>query len=445
MRDRNDTRRWLLVAVAWACFSAGGCATAFGAGFALMEQSARDLGTAYAGGAAAAEDAATIFFNPAGLARLPGAQVVGAAHGIFPEARFDNEGSRHLSGAPLTGGDGGNAGQPMPLSALYYKKQVSDRLHLGLGLFSPFGLVTEYDRSWVGRYHAVKSELLTLTINPCLAYRVNDAFSFGIGFDLQYLKAKLANAIDFGTVLSLLGGTGFVPQERDGFVFLKGDSWSAGYNLGALYEFDQGTRIGLAYRSRIEHTVEGGADFSGFPGPNPTGRFVDGQVTAEVTLPDSLSLSIWHNFTEDLAATADFTWTNWSTFDEIRIRFVNPAESDAVTTTSWEDSWRYALGVVYTPGPWSFRTGVAYDETPVPDGAHRTPRIPDSDRIWAAAGVGYAINDALSIDLGYAHIFVKDPVVAKPLDAENRLRGALTGTYQAQVDIVGAQLAWTFR
>ena len=414
------------------------------AGLAIMEQSIKGLGTAFAGGAAAAEDAATIFFNPAGLTRLPRSQVTAGIHLLLPSADFSDHGSTHLTGQRLSGGNGGNAGSPLLIPNLYYSYRMNDRLTVGLGLFSPFGLRTNYDSTWAGRYHAIKSDLFNLNINPAVAYRVTDKLSIGAGLSAQYLKAKLSNAIDFGTIFTALGATGMAPQMNDGFVTFKGDSWSWGYNLGALYEFTSDTRAGIAYRSRIDHTLNGDANFSGVPSPNPTGRFIDSRVKADVTLPDSLSVSIWHNFTKELAAMADITWTNWSTVEELRIRFDNPAESDAVTTVLWEDTYRFSVGAVYMPGAWTFRTGVAFDQSPVTDAARRTPRVPDSDRIWLAAGIGYKISKNVSVNAGYAHLFVDESETRKNATGEDQFRGGLTGSYKSSVDIISSEITWEF-
>jgi long-chain fatty acid transport protein len=417
---------------------------AVAAGLAIMEQSVKGLGTAFAGGAAAADDATTMFFNPAGLTHLSGSQAVAGMHLLFPSAKFRNEGSTHLTGQPLSGGEGGNAGSTMLVPNFYYSHRFNDRLSAGLGIFSPFGLSTTYDSTWAGRYHAVKSELISLNLNPSLAYRVTDKLSFGAGINAQYLKTKLSNAIDFGTIFAALGAVGVAPQGNDGSVTFKADSWSWGYNLGALYEFTDDTRAGVAYRSRIDHTLNGEAHFSGVPSPNPTGRFVDAGIKADVTLPDSLSVSIWHRFSKEWAAMADITWTNWSTIDELRIRFENPTENDAVTTVHWKDTFRYSLGAVYMPGAWAFRAGVAYDESPVPDAAHRTPRIPDNNRIWLATGFGYKINDRISINTGYAHLFVEDSETRKTATGEDQFRGGLSGSYDCSVDVISAEVTWGF-
>ncbi|WP_243369827.1 outer membrane protein transport protein [Geotalea sp. SG265] len=417
---------------------------AAGAGVAITEQSIKGLGTAFAGSAAAAEDASTIFFNPAGLSRLEHSQFVGGINVAVPSAKFRNHGSTLANGQALTGGEGGDAGSAVVIPNLYYSQRINDRLVAGLGVFSPFGLNTTYNADWVGRYHAVRSELTSLNLNPVVACRLNDKLSVAAGFNAQYLKATLSNAIDFGTIFAFAGVAGVTPQSMDGYVTFRADNWSWGYNLGALYELTPGTRVGVAYRSRVRHTLSGSADFDRVPALNPTPRFVDTGITSTVTMPDSVTMGIRHNLSSQMAAVADITWTNWSTIDELRIRFDNPAETDAVTTVHWRDTFRYSIGGIYMPGLWTFRMGAAYDQSPVPDAANATPRVPDSDRIWLAAGLGYKFNKGISVDAGYAHLFFTEGEIKKEAAGENLLRGALAGSYESSVNIFSAAVSWTF-
>jgi long-chain fatty acid transport protein len=429
--------------------------SAMGAGFALIEQSASGLGNAYAGGAASAEDASTVFFNPAGMTRLNGTQFTAAGHLVMPSAKFNNEGSTHVlqgvTGAPLLGGNGGDGGVTKFIPNFYVTKKVGDRLVLGLGVNAPFGLATDYDGTWVGRYHAIESDMLTVNINPSVAYRINEYFSIGAGISAQYIKAKLSNAIDFGTLDALgafkalglsAGALHLTPQGADGLVRLEGDDWGVGYNLGLLFEFTPNTRAGVAYRSRIRYTLKGDAEFTNTPaGLNPYPVFKNSGIEASITVPDTVSVSVSHAFNPQWAVMADLTWTNWKVFNELRVRFNNPAQADSVTTTNWRDSYRYSLGATYTPNPtWKFRAGVAYDETPIADEQHRTPRIPDGDRIWTALGASYTFSKTVSVDLGYAHLFINNPKIFKTPTGEDAVRGGLRGTYDAHVDIVSAQV-----
>jgi long-chain fatty acid transport protein len=221
---------------------------------------------------------------------------------------------------------------------------------------------------------------------------------------------------------------------------LEGDDWGFGWNLGFLVEPREGTRIGLHYRSKIKYGVEGEADFSG-----PV-LFPDTDVTSDVELPATLSVSLYHEFTPEWAVMADYSRTYWHVLEELRFEFENGLP-DGVTTLNWEDSNRYSLGLQHSPSGsnWTYRMGVAYDETPIPNSRYRTPRIPGEDRIWLAFGLGYKSSDNLSFDFGYAHLFVEDPKVNKSLaDAENLSRGNLNGSYEASVDILSAQMSWKF-
>ncbi len=428
----------------------------YGAGFALIEQSVSGMGNAFAGGAAIAEDATTIFFNPAGMVRLQEQQLILGSHVIIPSVKFHNEESTHLlqgvTGMPLSGGNGGNGGVTKFIPNAYYAKKIKNNISAGIGINAPFGLATEYDKDWVGRYHAIESDVLTLNINPSVAYRLNDHLSIGLGFNAQYLKAKLSSAIDFGTLdaIGRLGVSpntfGLIPQQSDGYMALEGESWGIGYNLGVLYEFNENTRIGIAYRSKIKHTLDGDADFSNVPSAlNSIPAFKDTDAESEITLPDSLSISFLHRINQKLTVIADFTWTNWRVFDELKIEFDNPNQPDSITTEDWQDSYRYSIGLTYNPtNELSLRIGTAYDTSAVPNKERRTPRIPDGDRIWAACGLGYKISKIFFVDLAYAHLFINDPQIDKETTDEDAIRGGLKGKFDAYIDIISAQINLVF-
>lgn len=259
---------------------------------------------------------------------------------------------------------------------------------------------------------------------------------------MQYADAKLSNAIDFG----LIGFSNRLPtrpQTADGFVELNGDDWSWGYNLGLLYEPSQNTRIGLAFRSPITHNLEGDADFRVPTAAAPltaTGRFTDSDIRGKLKLPATVSLSAYQQISPRLAATADITWTGWSRFEELRIKFDNPVQPDSVLPENWHDTFGYALGVNYTlSNAWQLRAGVAYDESPA-DEEYITPRIPDSDRTWLAIGASFKASDSLSFDIGYAHLFVDDTEI----NQVSTTNGNLRGKFDNSVDIIGLQVNWMF-
>jgi long-chain fatty acid transport protein len=414
-----------------------------------MEQSVKGLGNAFAGGAAVAEDASTVFWNPAGMSLLEGEQVSTALHVIKTSFEFENQGSTHalqgLTGQGLTGANGGNAGTWNLVPNLYAVSSLDNGWAFGVGVNVPFGLTTDWDAGWVGRYYALKSAIMSININPSLSYAINEQLSIGAGVSAMFMDAELSQAIDFGTIFNLLGG---LPQLDDGKVSLKADDWGFGFNFGILYRFNDATRIGASYRSRVKQKLTGDADFSSSAkvtamiaaSPYPT-FFQDGAANAEVTLPEMASLSLYHRVNEKLALMADLSWTGWSTLKELRIKFAS-GQPDSVTTLNWEDAWRFGLGGTYNLNDrFALRCGLMYDQTPIPGAAYRTPRLPDQDRLWTNIGGSYAWNDLWSVDLAYAHLFMlgdadidMDPV------GENATRGGLQGTFDNSGDILSAQV-----
>ncbi len=383
-------------------------------GFALVEESASGLGNAFAGGAASAEDASTLFFNPAGMTRLSGRQMSLVLHAIKPSVEFSNTASTAAPGRSL-GNSGGDAGHWAAVPNFYYVAELSPRLRAGLGISSPFGLKTDYDSNWMGRFQAIKSELQTVNINPSLAYKINDKLSVGAGLDAQYIKAELTNAVYLG----------LAPQ---GFAQVKGDDWSVGYNLGVLYEMNPATRFGLVYRSDVRHKLKGDVTFSG-----PFTFAPNGPISAQITLPETVSLSGFHQLNPQWAVMGDVTWTRWSRFKELRI-VRGTGALVGLTTENWNDTMRYSVGANYqATDKLKLRSGIAYDQSPVSD-QYRTARIPDANRVWLTFGASYKLSQADSLDAGYAHIFVDNASINMRSSA-----GQLVGTYSNSVDILSVQ------
>ena len=415
---------------------------AFASGFSITEQSVKNLGNAAAGGAALAEDASTIFYNPAGLTRLSGNSLEAAGYVIFSNINFTNDNSTTATGSPLSGGDSTDGDANIFIPNLYGSWSVSEKFKLGLGVTPPFGLKTDYGSDWVGRYQAIESKLKTININPSAAYKLSDTFSIGGGLNFQYADAELSNAIDFGLIGQGVG-LGTQSQELDGEVEVAGDDWSFGYNLGLLYEPTKATRIGLAYRSRVNHTLQGEANFT-VPDRatilTSTGQFTDGDAEAELKLPDSLSLSIYQQLSDRWSIMGDVTWTNWSRFEELRIKFDNPVQEDSVEPENWNDTFRLGMAVNFTPSDrWTLRSGVAYDPTPIED-EFRTARIPGSDRYWLSLGSSYQVSSLLSFDVAYVHIFSADSSIERSTPAG----GNLKGDFNNSADIISLQMNLKF-
>lgn len=393
------------------------------AGFALIEQSASGMGNAYAGAAAIAEDASTIFFNPAGMIYIDGTQAVGALHLIKPNAEFENKGS-----LGVMGDEGPNAGDLAFVPNFYFMTELTPSIKAGISINVPFGLKTEYDDKWLGRFQADKSELKTININPSIAFKISDQLSLGAGISLMRAEATLTRSVNFG-------GAGV------GDVKIKGDDWGYGFNLGAIYQFTTDTRVGLAYRSKVKQKLEGEAKFTRPVLVPNAGAAADGDVTASINLPETFSASIFSRVSNKWDVMADVTFTRWSRFEELRVLRDN-GSTLTVTPQNWENTMRYSIGVNYHySDAVKLRAGLAYDEEAIKD-EFRTARIPGNDRKWLSFGASYKVTPVSVLDVGYAHLFVNN---AKINDDQLAMgNGLVRGEYKNSVDILSLQYTHNF-
>ena len=437
--QQHFRKKLMALAIATALGGASGLASA--AGFALIEQSGSGMGNAYAGAAAVAEDASTVFFNPAGMSFLQGPQAAVAAHVISLSAEFAGTATNPaaLGGGAATGGTGGDAGGEAVVPNLYFTMPVGERLSLGLGVNVPFGLTTEYDADWVGRFQGVKSELTSININPSVSYKFSEKFSIGGGVNYQQLDAELTNAVVLGAGLE-----GSTKLEADD------DAW--GWNIGAMFQVTPVTRIGVAYRSEIEYALEGsvtttlgGAPVA--PASGPSG--------AEVTLPDMFSLSVAHTMSDRLQLLADATRTGWSSINQIPVVNTTNGTLRDNLVLDFDDSWRYSIGANYKfSETWILKAGIAYDETPVTGATTRSVRLPDNDRTWISFGGQMKVGQKGRLDLGYSHLFIDDaeinntrsqqaPGLTTPTAAPGTA-STVTGDYEGSVDIFSIQYTHSF-
>jgi long-chain fatty acid transport protein len=435
--------------------TAGAASDAIASGFQLMEQNASGLGNAYAGAAAAAEDASTVFFNPAGMSLLKGRQAVVVGHLINPSARFSNNGSTAAAGGFGIGPNGGDAGDLVFVPNAYLSWPLDAKWTAGIGFNVPYGLTTDYDTNWVGRFHGLRSDLKTINVNPSIAYKVNDGFSLGFGLNWQRAEAELTKAVNYSFVAAA-AGIGGVAAGSEGTNRISGTDSSWGYNLGVMFNLTPQTRMGLTYRSAIGYTLGGTVTYANRPAalqaalvaPAIAAQIGDGPVTADMKLPATFSAALKHSVNSRWDVLADATWTQWSSFQSLVVVRGGGTVLEN-TPENWRDTWRVGVGLNYHANDrWTYRIGVAYDQSPVPE-AYRTPRIPDQDRRWVAFGAQYRVSRSGAVDVGYAHVFVKDPqlnMTGPPsLTAAQTLgRGALVGPYENRIDILSVQYRHTF-
>jgi long-chain fatty acid transport protein len=417
------------------------------AGFAVQEQSITGLGRAFAGSAAVADDASTIFFNPAGLTYLKQSQINAGLHFLVPKAEFNNDGSSlpaTLLSAPISGSDS-DAGKNAVIPNFYYAHHLNQTTVLGIGVNAPFGLVTEYEDDWVGRYHAIKSDLKTININPSVAFKTNDKLSIGFGINLQYVELELTQAVDFGAAcVQASVGACASPQNFDGKAKLNADDFSWGYNLGFIYQATEQTRLGMHYRSKISHRLEGNGEFiipdnTAVQTVAAAGNFNNGSTYGSTAFPETLSAAFHHKLNNKWSISADATFTRWNRFQELAIRSDSVDKLNSTKPEKWNNTMRYGIGADYKYNEkWQFRGGVAYEETPVPSAEFRTARIPDNDRKWLSLGSSYQLSDEIIIDTAYAFVYASDPKINETDDKGY----TLSGEYEGNVHILAMQLRW---
>jgi len=462
--SQGTRSRQLACAVSAVLLSISGAAS--GSSFALLEQSASRLGTAFAGTGAAADDATTVFYNPAGMTALDASEATLTLSSIYIDSSFENENSQPALGQPL-GSEGGNAGGWNAVPAAYVTFSLSDTFSAGLALNVPFGLALDYERDWMGRFQALRSEIQTYNVNPALAWKINDNLSVGLGLNYQKVQAELTNAVNYSAVvaqgLQQLVASGqlspaIVPSllaanaGLEGMTRLEGDDSAWGYNFGILVTLPGDVRVGLSYRSSIEYEIEGSVRFDEPSSPNAIGNSIitaasmstlaDGVAAVDLELPDSATLSWTVPLSESIEMLADVAWTGWSSIQELRVERDTGAVI-SVTPEEWEDTWRIALGGTFAVNEtMTLRAGIALDETPVP-AATRTARLPDTDRTWVAVGARWQASNALIIDAGYAHLF-GDDVRVEQNAGSTALNALLVGQQTTSVDIVSVQAAYRF-
>ncbi|HEY0525145.1 MAG TPA: outer membrane protein transport protein [Stellaceae bacterium] len=434
MSTRNVRKEIVILGAVCGLLGAAGSARA--ASFLLQEQSARGIGSAFAGQAAVAEDASTIFYNPAGMTELvakPQAQL--GVRVLAPDARIENRGSSlsvgPFSGLPLTGSDDQGFDPQFTGDVYVAQPLMNGALWFGLAVTTPFGLRNEYRPDFFGRYDSLKTDLATIDVAPSVAYRVADWLSVGAGVDIQRADATLANALP-----NPLAPGGPSPAT-DGRLTAEGGDWSAGFNIGLLVKPVKNLRLGFSYRSAITHTLSGQVttEFAG--------AVTRQDVSGDLDLPDIANFGAAWDVTPRLTLLAQLNYYGWSRFKELRLHVAGG--SDIAIAENYRDTFGGSIGARYKlTDRWSVRTGFQYDETPTRDD-FRSTSVPDSNRYWTALGVSYEITSGIGVDLSYAHLFTRDASINHTTAFPALGTTAVTqGVTHDSADVVGVDLRLTF-
>jgi long-chain fatty acid transport protein len=420
--------------------------SAFGTGFGLREFSPSGLGMAYAGGAADGHFASAIFSNPALIGGVDTFDIASGATAILTNTDADYS-AKTAAGTVVAGNgkpDGFVTKAVIPDLAVRYR--LTDKLTIGLSENMPWGMVSKYSNDFVGRYYATKSEIQTRNITVAAAYQVLPELSIGGGVQIQFVKAALGKAIDFGTI-GYKYGFGTTPGKNDGFGMMTANDWGFGYTLGILWKATDKLSIGASYRSRIAHTVHGNekytwdaAGVAKYLNAHYT-LFTNTGVKAVLDTPAVATFSAKYKIDDRWSVGATADWTGWYSFQNILAVSSNPAQSSDLNLMDWKPSLMGSLGAEYRPNAdWSFRLGTAYDATPTRTKT-RIPGIPDTSRIWLTSGVGYRWDDNVDLSLAYAYMFMGHADFNQQVTGTgNSARGTLTGTSNLAVHLVGLEL-----
>jgi long-chain fatty acid transport protein len=392
----------------------------------LYEVGSADTGLASAGYASRAQDASTLFTNPAGMTRLDKQELDAGAQLLYLNTKFSpngdtNDVARTMPGSPLgTGTANGNPSGFIPAAGLFYTNKLSDQFAVGFGVFGFFGLAAEYEDNWVGRYYAKKVQLQGLTLMPSVAYKVNDKLSVGGGLNAMYGMMDTTVAVNN----RLLPGN----PTPDGSLEYKDDEWGYGGKFGVLYEISKGTRVGLTYLTKTK------LDFSDKPSLSNVTRTGLATILSNLTIdmtvraPQQFILSGYHELSEKLAIMGDFGWENWQDFGNIDVGVYDQSGGSATTTVNahYQNTWHVALGAQYKLSDvMKVSGGAAYDSSMV-DGANRTPTLPVGATWRFGAGAQYALSPTMTLGGGYEYIWTGD----LPMDVNRGpLAGRVAGEY----------------
>ncbi|HCW0177384.1 MULTISPECIES: long-chain fatty acid transporter FadL [Citrobacter] len=373
---------------------------AWSAGFQLNEFSSSGLGRAYSGEGAIADDAGNASRNPALIMMFDRPTFSAGAVYIDPDVNISGK-------SPYTGRstDADNIAPTAWVPNAHFVMPINEQFGWGASVTSNYGLATEFNDSYIVGEYGGKTDLKTVNLNLSGAYRLNDSWSFGVGFNAVYADAKIERYSGEQTAA--------LPKVSQKIASLKGDEWGYGWNAGILYELDKNNRYGLTYRSEVKIDFDG--DYKSgirtqanvLPGAGTafpwgtTNATVPGSLT--LNLPEMWELSGYNRIAPQWAIHYSMAYTSWSQFQELKATGTN-GKTLFYKEEGFKDSYRIALGTTYyMDKSWTFRTGIAYDDSPVP-ASKRSISIPDQDRLWLSAGTTYAFNDDASIDVGVSYM-----------------------------------------
>lgn len=476
MKNKNTLR---LSALAIGVLSVVSVAQA--SGFQIRENSVKALGRAFTGTTVAKDDATVAITNPAAMVNLDRNTVSANVSVIDLSGEFTGTATAAptLASQPapvnslakqVTGGNGGDPGDPTPvpsIAAVFPMHGNLENLWIGVAVNAPYGLKTEWDKDWVGRYNAVTSDVQVIDGTLSAAWKASDTFSMGVGLRVQHADVTLTNALDLGTAVcggivqqisalpaamrpaaiasqlapACLAPTApYGPGKNDGFFSVSGKDTNFGWTAGFQWRPTDKLALGYNYKSEVAHELKGDVEFT-VPAnvlalQGMSARFASGKGGAKLTTPSTHTFSASYEVTPSARVFGEYQRTDWTTLDNVTIKRDNGTVI-GVEDYGWSASNMYALGGELDLSPaLTLRAGVGRDETPTHD-ANRTPRLPDNDRTLLSIGGTYRLSDNLSFDAAFMRVNLKDSPIYSVSSTGTLITGEATGG--ANIFAIGGQ------
>ncbi len=422
----------LSAAVAFGLLSTSGVANA--AGFQLAEYSATGLGRAYAGEAAMADNAGAQWRNPAMLTYLEGTQVsVGA---IYVNPNIDVDGtSTFVNGSNKASSH--DFAHDAVIPNFYLSHQYNDEFAIGLAFGTNYGMETDLGKDFAAANFGNQASVTSMEANLNAAYKLNEAVSIGGG--IRYIIADGSIGAVMPPQMGLVKPT--LPGQT--LKYMEGDDTAWGWQVGTAWQINDNNRIGFAYKSAVDLTLEGHANGLAFNPVNPNAKKAG---SMDLTLPATAELASFHQLNDQLAVHASINWTDWSSFKELvaDIPEFGPARTQDIKQENWEDNYRFAVGTTYQMTPkLALRSGIAYDTSAVSE-EHRTATIPETDRTWLSIGAGYQWSEQLTLDAGFTYILAKDAKMVEDDASSEPFGGDFEGEVTGSIWLVGIQANYRF-
>jgi long-chain fatty acid transport protein len=428
-----------------------GSGQAIAGGLLLYEVGTADIGLASAGYNARAQDASTVFTNPAGMTRLEGEQFLAGGQILYGKAKFSIDSGTSPGLGTNSGGNAFGSNGWFPGGGAFFSYSVAPDIKVGFAMTGNFGLSEQYDDNWVGRYYVQEATLVGLSFLPTIAAKVTDQFSVGASFNAMYGKYKNQVAINIPDALR----PGIVDPirraEGDARLNMDDQTWGWGANLGLLYEFSVGTRIGFTWNSQVNLDFSSSAEFSnlGQIGTTLQNRgLLNANIEVGIKVPQQLMLSAFHQMNPRWAVLGSVGWQQWSKFGQVQLGISDTANPTTLTTNlDFKDTWHLAVGAQYQlSDPWLLNFGMAYDSG-IQSSSNVSPLLPIGPawRFGVGAQNQYSKTFTWGVAAEYMYSGTLDVNTQSNVPVALGGRGDLVGSYDNIYTLFfGAYGSWKF-